>query len=84
MRKVEKIKVINVFKPERAIEIEAVIDTGATMLVFPQQKEDLERQVEVLQRFAEKEGLEVLEGITDGKDWRGYTMSMIGKLGKFS
>jgi len=33
---VEKIKVINVFESERAIEIEAVVDTGATMLVLPQ------------------------------------------------
>jgi len=33
---VEKIKVINVFEPERVIEIEAVIDTGPTMLVLPQ------------------------------------------------
>ena len=29
------------------------------------QKEDLERQIEVLRRFAEKESLEVLESITD-------------------
>ena len=33
---IEKIKVINVFEPEREIELEAVIDTGATMLVLPQ------------------------------------------------
>ncbi|MCD6209486.1 MAG: IS607 family transposase [Methanophagales archaeon] len=29
------------------------------------QKEDLERQIEVLQRFAEKEGLKVIEVVTD-------------------
>ena len=33
---VEKIKIINVFEPEKVVELEAVIDTGATMLVLPQ------------------------------------------------
>ena len=33
---VEKIKIVNVFEPEKKVEVEAVIDTGATMLVLPQ------------------------------------------------
>ncbi len=33
---VEKIKIINVFEPEKKVEVEGVIDTGATMLVLPQ------------------------------------------------
>ncbi|MEM2292794.1 MAG: hypothetical protein QXO15_06835 [Nitrososphaerota archaeon] len=32
---VEKVKFTNVFKPEKSIEIEALIDTGATMASLP-------------------------------------------------
>ncbi len=33
---VEKIKLKNLFEPEKSVEVDAVIDTGATMLVLPQ------------------------------------------------
>jgi aspartyl protease family protein len=33
---IEKVKIANLFEPAKSIEIEAVIDTGATMLVLPQ------------------------------------------------
>ncbi|MCD6386694.1 retroviral-like aspartic protease family protein [Candidatus Sumerlaeota bacterium] len=33
---IERIKVTNVFEPSKTIEVEAVIDTGATMVVLPQ------------------------------------------------
>lgn len=33
---IEKVKLINFLEPSKAVEIEAVIDTGATMLVLPQ------------------------------------------------
>ena len=32
---IEKVKVTNLFDPKKSIEVEAVIDTGATMLVLP-------------------------------------------------
>lgn len=32
----EKIKLTNLFDPTKSVEVEAVIDTGATMLVLPQ------------------------------------------------
>jgi predicted aspartyl protease len=33
---IEKIRLTSLFEPARSIEVEAVIDTGATMLVLPQ------------------------------------------------
>jgi clan AA aspartic protease len=33
----EKIRLTSLFEPTRSIEVEAVIDTGATMLVLPQE-----------------------------------------------
>lgn len=33
---VEKVKLVNLLDPTKSVEIEAVIDTGATMLVLPQ------------------------------------------------
>ena len=35
-RVIEKIKLTNLLDPTKSIEVEAVIDTGATMLVLPQ------------------------------------------------
>ena len=33
---VEKVKLTSLFEPEKSMEVDAVIDTGATMLVLPQ------------------------------------------------
>ena len=33
---VEKVKLTNLFEPKKSVEVDAVIDTGATMLVLPQ------------------------------------------------
>jgi len=33
---IEKVKVTNAFEPDKSIEIDALIDTGATMVVLPQ------------------------------------------------
>jgi clan AA aspartic protease len=33
---IEKVKIANLFEQEKSIEIDAVIDTGATMVVLPQ------------------------------------------------
>jgi len=52
---VEKIKIVNVFEPEKKVEVEAVIDTGATMLVLPQDiinKLNLRKMREVKVRYA--------------------------------
>lgn len=35
-RVIEKVKITNLFEPAKSIEVEAVIDTGATMVVLPQ------------------------------------------------
>ncbi len=32
---IEKVKLTSLFNPEKSVEIEAVIDTGATMVVLP-------------------------------------------------
>jgi len=32
---VEKVKLTSLFEPEKSLEVEAVIDTGATMVVLP-------------------------------------------------
>lgn len=37
---IEEIKITNLFEPLNSIEIEAVIDTGATMVVLPQNMVD--------------------------------------------
>ena len=33
---IERVKITNVFEPSKSIEIDALIDTGATMVVLPQ------------------------------------------------
>ena len=33
---VERVKITNVFEPRKSVEIDALIDTGATMVVLPQ------------------------------------------------
>jgi len=33
---IERLKITNVFEPDKSIEIDALIDTGATMVVLPQ------------------------------------------------
>jgi len=33
---IEKVKLMNLFEPTKSVEVDAIIDTGATMLVLPQ------------------------------------------------
>lgn len=33
---IEKVRLMSLFNPEKSVEIDAVIDTGATMMVLPQ------------------------------------------------
>lgn len=51
-------RILGIQKPQNKAVIYARVSSA-------DQKEDLERQVEVIRRFAEKEGLDVLEVVTD-------------------
>ncbi|HIE53559.1 MAG TPA: hypothetical protein EYP85_17545 [Armatimonadetes bacterium] len=77
---VEKIKVINVFEPDKVIEIEVVIDTGATMLVLPQNIVDelnLRKMREVKVRYANnKTEIKSIYGVV--------TVEMCGRAGEFN
>ena len=77
---IEKIKVINVFEPEREIELEAVIDTGATMLVLPQNvidKLNLRKMREVKVRYANnKTEIKSIYGVV--------TVEMCDRAGEFN
>jgi clan AA aspartic protease len=53
---IEKVKITNLLEPTRSVEIEAVIDTGATMVVLPQNIVDelmLRKIREVKVRYAD-------------------------------
>ena len=75
---IEKIKVI--IEPEREIELEAVIDTGATMLVLPQNvidKLNLRKMREVKVRYANnKTEIKSIYGVV--------TVEMCGRAGEFN
>ncbi len=77
---VEKIKIINVFEPEKKVEIEAVIDTGATMLVLPQDiinKLNLRKMREVKVRYANtKVETKSIYGVV--------TVEICGRAGEFN
>ena len=77
---IEKIKVINVFEPEREIELEAVVDTGATMLVLPQNvidKLNLRKMREVKVRYANnRTEIKSIYGVV--------TVEMCGRAGEFN
>jgi len=77
---IEYIKVINIFEPEKEIEIEAIIDTGATMLVLPQNvvdKLNLRKMREVKVRYANnKTEIKSIYGIV--------TVEVCGRAGEFN
>jgi len=53
---IEKLKLTNAFEPSRTIEVNAVVDTGATMLVIPlsiARKLKLRKMREVQARYAD-------------------------------
>jgi len=55
---IERVKITNVFEPDKSIEIDALIDTGATMVVLPQdimRKLELRKVGEVEVRYANNE-----------------------------
>lgn len=80
MRKlVEKVKITNLFEPAKTIEVEAVIDTGATMVVLPQDVVDrlgLRKIREASVRYANnKRELKSVYGVA--------TIEIRGRMGNF-
>jgi len=52
---IEKVKLTSLFEPEKSVEVDAVIDTGATMVVLPEdivEKLGLRKMREVKVRYA--------------------------------
>ena len=77
---IEKVKVTNLFDPKKSIEVEAVIDTGATMLVLPQNiinELNLRKMREVKVRYANsKTEIKPIYGIV--------TVEICGRAGEFN
>lgn len=77
---VERIRIVNVFEPQRAIDIDAVIDAGATMLVLPQDVIDelnLRKMREARVRYANnKTEVKAIYGVV--------TVEMYGRAGEFN
>jgi clan AA aspartic protease len=75
----EKVKITNLFEPTLSVEVEAVVDTGATMLVLPQNIVDklkLKKIREVKVRCA--------NNATETKSVYGVvTMEVSGRIGNF-
>jgi len=77
---IEKVKITNLFEPAKSIEVEAVIDTGATMLVLPQnliEKLDLRKMREATVRYANnKTEVRSIYGVV--------TVEIKGRAGEFN
>ncbi len=77
---VERLKLTNVFDPKKTAEVEAVIDTGATMLVLPR---DIARKLK-LRRMREV-GVKYADGRTATKSVYGVVTAEIrGRAGEFN
>jgi hypothetical protein len=64
---IEKVKITNLLEPTKSVEVEAVIDTGATMVVLPQNVVNelvLKKIREVKVRYANN-SLEILDLVVD-------------------
>lgn len=76
----EKVRITNLFEPEKSVEVEAIIDTGATMLVLPQgiiNELSLRRMREVRVRYANnKTEVKAIYGIV--------TVEICGRAGEFN
>lgn len=76
---IEKVKITNVFEPSKSMEIEALVDTGATMVVLPQ---DIARQLglkkvrEVKVRYANNK-------VEMKPVYRAVIMEILGREGTF-
>ncbi|MGQ9626218.1 MAG: retroviral-like aspartic protease family protein [Anaerolineae bacterium] len=78
-RVIGKVKIENLFDPAKSIEVDAVVDTGATMLVLPQNIVDelnLKKIREVSVRYANnKKELKSIYGVV--------TVEIKGRSGNF-
>ena len=76
---IEKVKIMNLLEPTKSVEIESVIDTGATMVVLPQNVVDelgLKKIREVKVRYANNS--------TESKSIYGVvTIEIKGRTGNF-
>ena len=62
----EKVRLTNLFQPEKTVAVEAVIDTGATMLVLPQDiinQLNLKKMREAKVRYANKTEIKSIYGV---------------------
>lgn len=79
-KKIEKVKITNLFEPTKSVDVEAAIDTGATMLVLPQNvidKLDLRKMREATVRYA--------NNTTETKSIYGVVTAEIkGRAGEFN
>jgi len=77
---IEKIKLTSLFDPTKSVEVEAVIDTGATMLVLPQsivEELHLRKMREVSVRYANnKTEVKPIYGVV--------TVEIQGRAGEFN
>jgi len=77
---VEKLRLTNVFAPKKTAEVEAVIDTGATMLVLPR---ELARKLKL--RKMREVGVRYADGRTTTKSVFGVVTAEIqGRAGEFN
>ncbi|MBC7080690.1 MAG: hypothetical protein H5T44_00325 [Thermoplasmatales archaeon] len=77
---IEKVRLTSLFDPAKSIEVEAVIDTGATMLVLPQNiiaELNLKKMREARVRYANnKTEIKSVYGVV--------TVEMCGRAGEFN
>ena len=65
---VEKVKLTSLFEPEKSVEVEAVIDTGATMVVLPKdivEELGLRKMREVKVRYANNKETKPIYGVVN-------------------
>jgi clan AA aspartic protease len=76
---IEKVKLTNLFDPKKSVEVEAVIDTGATMVVLPKnlvQELGLEKIEDVRVKYA--------DGRVERKEVYGVVrLELKGRVGNF-
>jgi len=76
---VEKVRLVNSFDPEKSIEVEAVIDTGATMIVLPKnwvETPGLKKVEDVKVKYA--------DGSVEEKEVYGVVkVELMGRVGNF-
>ncbi len=76
---IEKIKLTNIFDPSKSVEIDAVIDSGATMLALPQDVVEqlaLQKDRDVRVRYANNH--------SEGKSIYGFVrLELAGRRGNF-